>query len=159
MRFFGRVLAYFRPDLPKAVGLLGLIGGSTLLGLAAVWPMAILVDTVLARPAADAPAEPDAARVWLIVGLAAATFVLRLVQELLSNARGLLHTRITHNGLLRVRCDLFRKLQMLGQRFHRSQSQGDTLYRLTNDALGFQQIANVLLDLVVATCTLAIMLS
>ena len=165
MRFFGRVLRYFRPDSSKIVWLLGLIGASTLVGLASVWPMAILVDSVLKPLQAGAGSLSGGAavpgsqvRVLEIAGLAGATFLLRILQELLSNARSLLHVRISHNGLLRVRCDLFRKLQTLNLRFHRAQPQGDTIYRLTNDALGCQQIATVLIDLAVAVCTLSVML-
>ena len=38
--------------------------------------------------------------------------------------------RIGLNGMMRVRCDLFRKLQLLSIGYHRSQPQGDAIYRV-----------------------------
>ena len=48
--------------------------------------------------------------------------------------------QINYNGLMRVRCDLFRKLQALTWPIHRTQPQGDAIYRLSSDTYGFQAI-------------------
>ena len=84
--------------------------------------------------------------------------VLRLVQELLAMAQRLINTYIGYHGLLRVRCDLFRKLQQLSIGYHKSQPQGDAIYRLSYDTSGFQTILTVLVNsVVVSAVTLAFM--
>lgn len=160
-----RVLSYFESDWRQILLLLGVIAVSTLLGLASVWPAAILVDSVLAS-AVDGPMPARAPLglaavplVWQITLLAAATLVLRLGQELTRMARNLMTMRIRNSGLHRVRCELFRKLQELSILYHRSQSQGDTIYRLTQDTQGCQQVISVCLDVIVAASMLASMLS
>ena len=162
LAFYRRVLAYFRPDARRVLLLLGLIALSTLLGLASVWPMALLVDTVLV-PAAEHPVTLPAVfggtRTRQIVALAVGMFLLRVMQEAIGAWRNLLNIGICHDGLLRVRCDLFRKLQILSLPFHRSQAQGDTIYRLSSDATGCQQILNVLVEVLVAAFTLVVMLA
>ena len=163
--FYRRALGYFRPDLPKLLLLFALIGVSTLLGLAQVWPLAILVDSVLS-PQSHAHFAERWLPEWLaenrpvqIAALAAATLVLRLLQELVNMVRGMLQLQINNRGLLRVRCDLFRKLQALNLHFHRSQPQGDAIYRLSTDTQGCQAILGVLIDTAVALLTLTFMLS
>ena len=39
---------------------------------------------------------------------------------------------------MRVRCDLYRKLQAMSLAYHRARPQGDTIYRLTSDTFGCQ---------------------
>jgi subfamily B ATP-binding cassette protein MsbA len=91
--------------------------------------------------------------------LAGATFLLRVLQELIGMVRSLLNARIAHSGILRVRCDLFRKLQALSLDYHRGRPQGDTIYRLTQDTPGCQHILSVWIEVAVASFTLVIMLS
>ncbi len=161
MGFYLRALSYFRPDLPRVALLLAVIGLATLLGLLQVWPLAILVDAVLG-PAPDGAHRfvlgllPEGRTAQVLV-LAGAGLLLRVLLELLNLARTLLTHRINYNGLLRVRCDLFRKLQELSLAYHRSQPQGDALYRLSSDASGCSAILHVLVATAVAAVTLAVM--
>lgn len=165
IQFYRRVLAYFRPDLPRIILLLGLIAASTVLGLALVWPMAILTDSVLSQTSTPTgaarllPAAIQEDRILQIILLAASMFLLRFIQELLGAWRSLLSMDVSHNGVVRVRCDLFAKLQQLSLRYHCTQPQGDTIYRLTNDTQGCQQILNVMIEVLVAALTLVVMLS
>jgi hypothetical protein len=54
MEFYGRVLSYFRPDWLRVLFLVGLISLSVCVALLEAWPLAILIDTVLAEtPSAD----------------------------------------------------------------------------------------------------------
>src|SRR4029079_13539892 len=57
--------------------------------------------------------------------------------------------RIGYNGQVRVRCDLFNKLQALSLAYHRSQPQGDAIYRLSSDTNGFQSLLNTVRDTLV----------
>ena len=99
---------------------------------------------------APLPATPS----LQIAGLAGIALALRLIQELLNTARKLLRTRIEYNGVLRVRCDLFRKMQALHLGYHRSQPVGDSIFRLTTDTFGCAMVLGVLLGIVFAVVTL-----
>jgi subfamily B ATP-binding cassette protein MsbA len=80
------------------------------------------------------------------------------LQELLGMAQRLISAYVGYNGLIRVRCDLFRKLQQLSLGYHKSQPQGDAIYRLSYDTGGFQTILTVLINSVlVSAVTLIIM--
>ncbi len=159
-----RALGYFRPDLSRVLALLGLIGAATVLGLLQVWPLAILVDSVLSRTPQSGWMYQHLIAPWTrsllgqVVLLAGATLALRLIQEVLNLLRAMINLQINNNGLLRVRCDLFQKLQALHVNFHRTQPQGDTIYRLSNDAQGVPQILGTFIDVGVAALTLAVML-
>jgi len=92
--------------------------------------------------------------------LAVAMLLLRLGQEVLSMVQTLIGIRIGYEGLVKVRCDLFRKLQELQLAYHKSQPQGDAIYRLSYDCFGFQSILNLLVQtMLVSLLTLGLMLS
>lgn len=170
VRFYRRVLNYFLPDWAWLLLLLSAIATATLMGLLQVWPLALLVDTVLSPTPVGAEAPT---RGWLqslvhrwteqpryqIAGLACFALLLRMLQELANVSASVLSHRLGSCGLLRVRCDLFRKLQSLHIAFHHSQPQGDTIYRLTSDAAGCQGVLNVMIETLVAACTLVVMLA
>src|SRR3712207_9140438 len=61
--------------------------------------------------------------------------------------------QINYNGLVRVRCDLYRKLQSLHLAYHKSQPQGDSIYRVGSDTFGFQTLLQVLVQTMVAVVT------
>jgi subfamily B ATP-binding cassette protein MsbA len=155
-----RAVAYFAED-HKAISLLmALTGSSTLIGILQAWPLAILIDELVApdsRPTwahrfflAPLPSSP----LGRVAGLAAIALLLRLTQEILATARKLLQSRVNYNGVLRVRCDLFRKFQSLNLGYHRSQPVGDIIYRLTNDTFGCQMVLGVLMNVAFAALTL-----
>ncbi|MGA3066733.1 MAG: ABC transporter ATP-binding protein [Tepidisphaeraceae bacterium] len=169
MRFYLRALSYFRDDLPLIVASLVLIGFSTLAGVLQPFLPAILLSLFMGQPSHNwvhrcywgltrwlgiAPGD----RFKLILTLAVLAVVLRIAQELLAMAQRLISANIGYNGLLRVRCDLFKKLQELSLGYHKSQPQGDAIYRLSYDTGGFQTILNVLItNVVVSAVTLIFM--
>ncbi len=163
-RFYARALAYFRPDLPLVALLLALIGLSTVLGLLMAWPMAVLVDSVMVTtPKTDLIhrlflAPLPSSRLGQIIGLAIAGLLLKFGQDLISMVRTIVNNRINYNGLMRVRCDLYRKLQALHLAYHKSQPQGDAIYRLSSDTFGCQTILQVFVSTFVAAITLTVML-
>ncbi len=140
-----------------------LIALSTLLGLLQVWPLGILVDSVMS----PTPKDDGIHRLFLallpsdrlqqIIGLAAIALLLRLVQEILNVARSLLNLHVGYGGLMRVRFDLFQKLQELSLAYHKSQPQGDVINRLSSDTFGCQTMLNVLIGILVAAVTLAVL--
>jgi len=170
MRFYLRSIAYFRQDLPLILTSLVLIGLSTLAGLLQPFFWAILVDCILTTVNTRfwvyrvffrlthflGLASDD--RLHQIIVLAALAVALRVLQELLGMAQRLLSAYVGYNGLIRVRCDLFRKLQQLSLGYHKSQPQGDAIYRLSYDTGGFQTILSVLINnVLVSAVTLIIM--
>jgi ATP-binding cassette, subfamily B, bacterial len=170
MRFYLRAIAYFRDDLPLILASLVLIGLSTLAGLLQPFLAGILIDGILGTKGntqwvyrgffrftrALGVGRDDLKR--QIIVLAVSAVVLRIAQELLSMSQRLIGVHIGYNGLIRVRCDLFRKLQQLSLGYHKSQPQGDAIYRLSYDTGGFQTILNVLLNnVLVSGVTLLVM--
>jgi ATP-binding cassette, subfamily B, bacterial len=155
-----RAIGYFRDDLRLIIFLLSLTACSTALGLLQAWPLAVLVDSALGTPSNDgwmhrlflAPLPEDPIR--RIIGLGLMALLLRFAHELIAVARRLLTPRIHYNGLLRVRGDLYRKLQGMHLDYHRSRPMSDSLFRLTTDTLGFQAVLTVMINLLVAGITL-----
>jgi ATP-binding cassette, subfamily B, bacterial len=155
-----RAIGYFGDDLRLIIFLLSLTACSTALGLLQAWPLAVLVDSALGTPSNDgwmhrlflAPLPEDPIR--RIIGLGLMALLLRFAHELIAVARRLLTPRIHYNGLLRVRGDLYRKLQGMHLDYHRSRPMSDSLFRLTTDTLGFQAVLTVMINLLVAGITL-----
>jgi ABC-type multidrug transport system fused ATPase/permease subunit len=67
--------------------------------------------------------------------------------------------RIGYGGLMRVRCDLFRKLQELSLAYHKSQPQGDAIYRLSWDTYGVQNVVQGFLQTVVVNAMMLVFLA
>jgi ABC-type multidrug transport system fused ATPase/permease subunit len=162
---YRRSLSYFREDAGNVVAVVLLMVLSTAVGLAMAWPMAVLVDAVLAAHPSEAPIPRLFLR-WLpedtvgrIVRLAALTLVLKLVQDLLNMLRTLLSNKLNYSGLMRVRRDLFRKLQSMSLAYHRERPLGDAIYRLSTDTFGCQTVLGVFLSTLVAIFTLSGMLA
>jgi subfamily B ATP-binding cassette protein MsbA len=164
MQFYLRAISYFRADLVKIITALVIIAVMILSGLLQLYPIQILVDSVFGP---HGPTNGIArwffriapeGKVQQIIVLAAFVLGLRLLQELLSMGYTLLNIQIGYNGLMRVRCDLFQKLQALSLAYHRSQPQGDAIYRLSYDTSGFQTILNTIVQTVlVSSITLIFM--
>lgn len=165
MSFYLRAISYFKADAGKIALSLLVISAMTACGLLQVYPLAILTDNVFGpySPAGWVSrfffrAAPDG-KVGQVVTLGIIVLVLRLVQELLQMGMTLLNIKIGYGGLMRVRCDLFKKLQELSLAYHKSQPQGDAIYRLSWDTYGFQTILNVAVQtVVVSSITLLIMI-
>ncbi len=164
MRVVRRALSYFRQDVVLIGALMVLIGLSTALGLLTAWPMAVLLDCVLSAPATPSdpvhrlllsplPNDP----VGRIVGLALMSLALKVTADLLGTLQAVVTHQINYNGLARVRCDLYRKLQVLSLAFHRSHPQGDVIYRLTSDTYGCQSVLGAVIAAGVALVTLGAM--
>jgi subfamily B ATP-binding cassette protein MsbA len=164
MQLYRRAIAYYRQDALQIVLLFVLIGLWTGLSLLQPWPLKVLIDHVLNA----APVKPvglsaillsfiPAGRGGQIIGLAVLTLAFALGKELVQMVRTLLAIRISYDGLMQSRVDLFGKLQQLSIGYHRDQSQGDAIYRVAYDTFGIQQIFNVFVNFVVNALTLIVM--
>jgi ABC-type multidrug transport system fused ATPase/permease subunit len=164
MRIFLRSLSYFRDDLPRIILQLTLLVVSMLFRLLQPFPLAILVDSILA---------PAHSLNWMhrmffrivpthnvglqITALAVAMFVIQALREVLSTMQSVLRNTVGYNGLMRVRCDLFRKLQELSASYHRAQPQGDAIYRVSYDTFGFQSMLGLAMSVLLNILTLVMM--
>jgi ABC-type multidrug transport system fused ATPase/permease subunit len=164
MRFYLRAISYFKEDAGKIFLSLVVIAAMTACGLLQVFPFAILMDQIFNR----IPPNDWASRLFFrflpnigltqIIVLAVLVLIFRLIQELLSMAQTLLNIKIGYGGLMRIRCEVFRKLQQLSLAYHKSQPQGDAIYRLSYDTAGFQTVLNVLVQtIIVSSVTLLLM--
>jgi ABC-type multidrug transport system fused ATPase/permease subunit len=165
MQFYLRAIAYFRPDAGKILFSLLIIAVMSSCGLLQVYPLAFLADNVFGPfpPSGWLAhlffAAAPAGKVAQVIALAAMLLGLRLVQELLQMAQALLNIRIGYAGLVRIRCELFAKMQEMSLAFHRSRPAGDAIYRTAWDTCGVQSILNVLVNTAaVSGVTLAVML-
>ncbi|BAZ24896.1 ATP-binding protein of ABC transporter [Kalymmatonema gypsitolerans NIES-4073] len=165
MQIVLRSISYFRKDLWLIATLLVLIGASVLLNLLNAWPMAILVDTVLSpTPKPNwihtlflAPFGEG--RLNRIFGMAIVGMIIRILSDTVMMLRKMLNYRIQYNGTMRVRTELYDKLQALSLGWHGSQSQGDAIYRLSYDSLGPWGVIDILIGSTAASVTLTAMIA
>jgi ATP-binding cassette subfamily B protein len=164
MHLYRRAIRYYRQDVGQIVLLFILIGLWTGLSLLQPWPLKVLIDHVLnAQPVKPVGLSAlllsviPAGRGGQIIGLALLTLAFALGKELVQMVRTLLAIRISYDGLMQSRVDLFAKLQQLSIGYHRDQSQGDAIYRVAYDTFGIQQIFNVLVNVAVNALTLIVM--
>lgn len=160
-----RCLSFFSDDGARLLQLLCLMAGSTLTGILQAWPLAILIDSLIA-PAAPQGWVHRLFTAWLpergpglILGLALVAFVLGLTQQLLAQRQKLLHAKINYAGVLRMRQQLFRRLQAMHLDFHGSRPLGDTVFRLTTDTFGCQAVLAVLIGVAFAVVRIAVILA
>ena len=166
MHLFRRSLAYFRPDLGKIVLSLGMIAVLTFLSVLAPWPFAILIDFLDPSKQGDATWQkrllllfvPGNSPAWTVGGLAGVALGIALLKEGLQMVQTFLSIQIGYHGELRVRGDLYQKLQAMSLMFHKSQPQGDLIYRLTKDTGGFGGLYKVFTGVLVNGLTLGFML-
>src|SRR5258708_7227947 len=164
MRIFLRAISYFRDDLPRILLQLGLIVLQTLFGLLSPFPQAILIDSVLVSTHSTSRMHRifihivhTDNRVIQITILALAMLLLRAFKEVIGTIQNLLRIKVGYFGLMRVRCDLFRKLQELSASYHRSQPQGDAIYRVSYDTFGFQTMLSIAMGVLLNVLTLVTM--
>ena len=166
---YARAARYFFPDWGKIIFSTLLVGVTTLASLAQPFPLAILIDAVLMHK----PQLPWPHRLFLhiapssvvgqIILLAVLTLLLRLLQELVGLWQGYYKVVIAYNGLMRVRSEMYRKLQALSLAYHRAHPQGDSIYRLSYDTYSIVSAYNVmqatLVNSIILICMSAIMIS
>ena len=117
--------------------------GATVIDAGRPWPMQVIVDSVLGReptPAWIRPftAEGDPRRLLgVAIGLMAGALVLG---QLLTLAQHYASQLLGQRMVLKLRCDLYAKLQRLSLRFHDRSTVGDLIYRITEDAVALQHI-------------------
>lgn len=143
LALYARLLAYLRSELRALVLTITVMIAATLLTLGRPWPMQVVVDSVLGsqpppwwltRPLGQLGAkELLAAATGLMVAALALGIVLSLGQQYFSHLLG-------QRMVLRLRCDLYAKLQRLSLQFHDRSNLGDLIYRITGDSAALQDV-------------------
>jgi subfamily B ATP-binding cassette protein MsbA len=164
MSVYRRAIAYFRDDAGKIVASQLITIASIVLNMASPLPMAVLIDRVLTDQGRDKAIytwwntyTADMTKTGQVLLLAGIILAIRMLHEILRPTQTLLNIRIGYNGMMRVRCDLFRKLQALSIGYHKSQPQGDAIYRLSYDTMGFGGVLNNLIGVAINIITLVSM--
>ncbi|MDB5296052.1 MAG: hypothetical protein JWO31_2035 [Phycisphaerales bacterium] len=141
--FYARILGYFKPDARRIALLVGLIWLSLLVGVLEGAAAGVLVDAVLSdRPPTDTPSRlllgwlPDG-RAGRVPALALLWLAFRAANDTAMLLREMINNRLRYDGTARVRAELFDHLQHLSPAYHKSRPQGDAIYRMSTDALGF----------------------
>lgn len=162
-KLFQETRPYFFSSKKRIAILLIVITFSTFLALLLPWPFALLVDTFavdsrdpnsLYRYAEYLLPEKGMNRILV---LAVGYFVLKILHDLLVAVKTVVNTSIDQSIIAKVRSEFFAKLQSLHLDHHKKFPRGETLYRLNNDTLGFQQLFNMFVSLVVALVTVTVM--
>ena len=156
MRLYTRAISYYRPQIPKLSAFLAMSLVAMGLGLLAPWPLAVLIDTVLAAPGQSVLhdnwfyhslfAVLPTDRAGQVIGLAVMLFVIKGTQELLKLASAMTQHSLNFGVLMRVRRDLFHKFQSMTPLEHGKLPEGDAVFRTCYNAHGPAKIVNALLD-------------
>jgi subfamily B ATP-binding cassette protein MsbA len=160
--FYRRILSYFRKDGLLLFALLALIW--TALGVGALEPaaFAVLVDRVLAGKG-----HPNAFTKLLlhllpsskpgqVMALASIWLGLRAINETATLLREMINNRLRYNGTSRVRAELFDQYLRLSPLYHKTRPQGDAIYRVSTDSLGFFGVLDTFLGAANSLLTLFI---
>jgi ABC-type multidrug transport system fused ATPase/permease subunit len=162
---YGRLLPYLRPHAGRLVAYLALTTAVAGLELLSPWPMKVIVDSVLGND----PLPPGAAAVvsWslgsgrtaVLVAAVLAIVGLRVGLSALKLASSRISIRVRQRVVLRVKSDLFHRLQRQSLSLHDRRRTGDLVHRLDNDVWGVDEAILTAMPLVVASLTLAGMLA
>ena len=143
MKNWSRVLSYFRPELPGiwlALLLMALSIGANLLK---PWPVALILDHIVAgKPAPEwMPSALRGASTAVLLGIAAiAIFILHSAQGIFAAGQNYLSIKAGLRGLARLRSELFSWMQRLSLAFYQRRNQGDLIYRASWDTYSIQTI-------------------
>jgi ATP-binding cassette subfamily B protein len=165
MRFLLRCLSYFRPDLPRILRSLVLTLLATLVSLLQPITIKVLFDSVLDTKPPSSWVDRSflavlpADKVGQIIGLAVIGLLITVAAAVLVMYQTMAAVKVGYYGLRHVRSDLFLHLQRLSLAYHRARPQGDSLYRLSNDAYGFQTILNIVVGNVLVSVVMLIVMA
>jgi ABC-type multidrug transport system fused ATPase/permease subunit len=143
MKLYGRLGPYIRAESSLLALTSCVMLFAALLTLAQPWPLQVIIDSVL-----GGARQPR----WLTVpfgelstgGLLGVCVALMIAAVLLAQVLTLGQTYYSQllgqRMVLRLRCELYAKLQRLSLKFHDRASVGDLIFRITGDASALQNI-------------------
>jgi ATP-binding cassette subfamily B protein/subfamily B ATP-binding cassette protein MsbA len=161
MKILIRALSFFRSDAPRIIAIQLLLLGSIALNVLKPWPLALIVDNVLAKkpfpawvPASWTQLASETQLTLLVVVLLA----VHLFHAGLSAVQNYTSISVGLRGLQRVRNEVFGCLQRLSMRFHHGTEAGDIIFRAGTDTCAFPALLQQGLFIAIsALCTLLLM--
>lgn len=148
MNLAARTVGYFRPHARATVLGLALMLVANALAVLRPWPLALLLDRVLATGARGSPAAWAADwvsgldKATAVAVLAIAVVALQLLWGGVQFWHQWVLVKVGLRALLRVRADLYARLQELSLKFHDARRSGDSTFRVTYDTQSIQTIYN-----------------
>jgi ABC-type multidrug transport system fused ATPase/permease subunit len=143
-------LSHFVPFLaPRKGGLLlalGLLLLETLTSLAQPWPLALILDYVVAKEGGRNLPDFYPSVEVLLVGIVALLVVITAASRGVSAFRRYLLSRLGQETVFDMRDALYRKVHDLGLDYHGARRTGDTITRVTSDV---KEVRSLLVDSVV----------
>jgi len=143
-------LSHFVPFLaPRKGGLLlalGLLLLETLTSLAQPWPLALILDYVVAKEGGRELPDFYPSVEVLLVGIVALLVVITAASRGVSAFRRYLLSRLGQETVFDMRDALYRKVHDLGLDYHGARRTGDTITRVTSDV---KEVRSLLVDSVV----------
>jgi len=143
-------LSHFVPFLaPRKGGLLlalGLLLLETLTSLAQPWPLALILDYVVAKEGGRNLPDFYPSVEVLLVGIVALLVVITAASRGVSAFRRYLLSRLGQETVFDMRDALYRKVHDLGLDYHGARRTGDTITRVTSDV---KEMRSLLVDSVV----------
>ena len=134
MTILSTVLKYLRPYRPLAAASIGLIVVSALMGLAAPWPLKVLLDNVLGKLPLTGWAETIFGGLGsgrsLLPWVVLAGFLIAVADKALAVLTNYAHTRLDQKMVLDFRSDLFEHVQKLSMAFHDKKKTGGFMMRI-----------------------------
>jgi ABC-type multidrug transport system fused ATPase/permease subunit len=143
MRLYARLGPYIRAESSLLVVTVSVMLGATLVTLAYPWPMQVIVDSVLGeqpQPAWITVPFGDLATGSLLAVAIGLMVVAVLLTQLFALGQQYFSQLLGQRMVLRLRCELYAKLQRLSLKFHDNATVGDLIYRITGDASALQDI-------------------
>lgn len=165
MKLYLRALGYFRDQTGKITLSLVMIGLTTLLGILAPVPLAMFVSVFTTEDRSKdnwlydllffIPRDDSTHMVML---LAITMFLIKMGIEIIRGLQTQVTIVVGYHGRARVQAELFQKLQALSLKYHKTQPQGDAIYRLSYDTHGVHGVLNILVGSIVNITALVFML-
>lgn len=166
-RHFPQLVPFVRPHWKLATGSVSIIGASVLIGLAAPWPLAFVIDSVIGDkplPAAIDSLLGGLGTYSVLVVIVAAGLVLTALSYGLGIVDNYINTKLNLRLTLDFRSKLYEHVQRLSPGFHDRVPAGQVMYRLNQQAnavgsivVGLPPLAQSLLT-IVGMCTIVVFL-
>ena len=157
-----KVLPYLRPYWKLEVGSIVLLGLTSVLSLAAPWPLAIILDSVLGANGKHGKPLPGPVSwlgglgtYWILALVVAGGLLITALQHAISVANQYLTTKLELSMTLDFQSDLLAHAQKLSLGYHSRTSTGGLMFRMNNAASSVGEITVAITPLLESLLTLA----
>src|SRR4051812_5095644 len=136
-RHLPRLLPFVRPHWKLATGSASIIGASVLIGLAAPWPLALVIDSVIGDKPLPSPIDHMIGGMGTygqLTAIVLAGLVLTALAYGLGIVDNYVNTKLNLQLVLDFRGQLYEHVQRLSPMFHDRVPAGQVMYRLNQQA-------------------------